>query len=173
MLHAPIANSYWLLEGQLLAGEYPGANDDERAREKLKAMLAAGIRSFIDLTALDDPLEPYELILKQVAANSGVEVNYSRMPIGDMSVPSHDLMRDILRTIDVEIAAGRRVYVHCWGGIGRTGTVAGCWLIQHGHDCDDVLRRIKELRAWTPHASVESPQTEDQREFVRSWRSDK
>jgi len=173
MPDAPIANSYWLLEGQLLAGEYPGANDDERAREKLNAMLAAGIRSFIDLTAPDDPLAPYELLLKQVASNSGVDVHYSRMPIGDMSVPSHEMMRDILRTIDVEIAAGRRVYVHCWGGIGRTGTVAGCWLVQQGHDRDDVLRRIKELRARTPDAGVESPQTEDQREFVRSWRSDK
>ena len=28
---------------------------------------------------------------------------------------------------------GRKAYVHCWGGVGRTGIVAGCYLIEHGH----------------------------------------
>lgn len=30
------------------------------------------------------------------------------------------------------LAAGQTVYVHCYGGIGRTGTVVGCWLVRHG-----------------------------------------
>ena len=27
---------------------------------------------------------------------------------------------------------GRKVYVHCWGGVGRTGTVVGCYLVRQG-----------------------------------------
>jgi len=61
------------------------------------------------------------------------------------------------------------VYVHCWGGIGRTGTVAGCWLIEQGHSCDEAFARIKELRAPTPDGQIESPQTAAQRAFVRGW----
>lgn len=32
----------------------------------------------------------------------------------------------ILDAIDARLEAGKSVYVHCWGGIGRTDTVAGC-----------------------------------------------
>ena|SRR6266545_6295211 len=171
MNDTPIPDSYWLVDGQLLAGGYPGAFDDTRAREKIEAILSAGIRSFIDLTDTVDPLKPYEPILNELAASMGIDVSYRRMPIMDMSIPTPELMADILNTIETEIGEGRPVYFHCWGGIGRTGTVAGCWLVEQGHTCEDALKRIRELRATTPDRSMESPQTEDQRAFVRGWRS--
>ena len=170
MVETPIPASYWLIEGQLLAGEYPGAHYETTTRRKIEAILTAGIRSFIDLTDPVDPLKPYEPILNELAASMGIDVSYRRMPITDMSTPTTEVMADILSTIETEIAAGRPVYFHCWGGIGRTGTVAGCWLVQHGHTCEGALERIRELRASTPDRSVESPQTEDQRAFVRGWR---
>lgn len=166
----PIPDSYWLIEGQLLAGEYPGAPDDDEARLKLEALLAAGIRSFIDLTELADARFPYETILTEIAREMGIDIRYERHPIRDMWIPPTDVMADILATIREEIAAGRPVYFHCWGGIGRTGTVAGCWLVGQGHSCDEALDRIRELRAGTPDGWMQSPQTDLQREFVRSWR---
>ena len=165
----PIPSSYWLNEGWLLAGEYPGSADDDDARTKLDRMLAAGIRSFIDLTETSDPLNPYEDLLAEVAASRGVDVRYQRLPIRDMSIPGTDRMAEILSLIRKEIAARRPVYVHCWGGIGRTGTVAGCWLVEEGRTCDDALARIRELRAATPDGRIESPQTDAQRNFVRRW----
>ena len=173
MAAAPIRDSYWLIEGQLLAGEYPGARDQDKARQKIDAILAAGLRSFIDLTETVDPLKPYDPILQELAASMGLEVSYRRMPIRDMSIPTIEVMAEILSTIESEIAAGRPVYFHCWGGIGRTGTVAGCWLVEQGHTCDDALQRIRELRALTSGAREESPQTEHQRAFVRGWSSRK
>jgi len=56
----PIADSYWLVDARLLAGEYPGATTPERARQKIDAFVAAGIRTFIDLTETRDRLEPYD-----------------------------------------------------------------------------------------------------------------
>ena len=173
MTDTPIPDSYWLLEDRLLAGEYPGASDENRARRKIEAILKAGIRSFIDLTETVDPLEPYEPILHERAASMGLEVSYRRMPIRDMSIPTMELMDEILSTIETDIGEGRPVYFHCWGGIGRTGTVAGCWLVQQGPTCEDALKRLRELRATTPDRSMESPQTEAQRAFVRGWRSRK
>ncbi|NJN80266.1 MAG: hypothetical protein HC797_07245 [Anaerolineales bacterium] len=41
-------------------------------------------------------------------------------------------MKNILDTIDNEIENGNPVYVHCWGGVGRTGITAACYLIRHG-----------------------------------------
>ena len=37
-------------------------------------------------------------------------------------------MGDVLTLIEEALVRGA-VYVHCWGGIGRTGTVVGCWLV--------------------------------------------
>lgn len=166
----PIPDSYWLVDGQLLAGEYPGAAQERRAREKLETILAAGIRSFIDLTETIDGLAPYEGTLRAIAREQGIHVRYQHLSIVDMSIPTSERMQEILDRIGSEIAAGRPVYFHCWGGIGRTGTVAGCWLVTEGRGCDDALEWIRELRALTPDGWKESPQTEEQISFVRAWK---
>ena len=171
-LPTPIPDSYWLIAGQLLAGEYPGAYDEDDAKERLRRMLDAGIRSFVDLTETTDPLEPYEHLLRDVASEMGLDVRYVRLPIRDMWIPETGRMVEILDTIRSEIAAGRPIYVHCWGGIGRTGTVAACWLKEEGYTCEDAFARISELRCGTPDAWKESPQTDTHRSFVRDWRRD-
>ena len=165
----PIRSSYWLLDGQLLAGEYPASSTPEETRPKLEDILNAGIRSFVDLTFASEGLPPYELVLRQLAEEKQIEVGYHRFSIKDHDVPATTLMQDVLRTIREEIAAGRPVYVHCWGGIGRTGTVAGCWLVEDGYSCDDALSRIAELRQGTPDRYARSPETEVQVTFVRNW----
>jgi protein tyrosine/serine phosphatase len=169
MKAAPIPGSYWLIDGKLLAGEYPGSFDEKAAAKKLRKILDAGIRSFIDLTQPTDPLEPYDGLLKAIAAVRDIEVRYRRIPIRDMSVPTVEVMADILTAIESELGARRPVYFHCWGGIGRTGTVAGCWLVEQGLPCDQALIRIRQLRVLTPDSWQDSPQTPGQRSFVRAW----
>src|SRR5688572_20285195 len=55
----PHLNSYWVRPGLLLAGEYPGAFDEAWARRKIRRMLEAGIRVFVDLTE-EGELAPYD-----------------------------------------------------------------------------------------------------------------
>ena len=166
----PIDDSYWLIEGQLMAGDYPGAPTEKEARVKLAGLLEIGIRSFIDLTETADPLDPYEDLLEEIAEDKGIDVVYKRIPIRDMSIPTKERMAEILDRITSEMDAGRPVFFHCWGGIGRTGTVSGCWLVEKGHACDDALAQIKKLREPTPDYWKSSPQTEEQREFIRGWK---
>ena len=169
MRAGPIRNSYWLAEGELLAGGYPGSSDPATARQNLEAIVDAGIRSFIDLTEPHE-VPPYDRWLADIARDKNVDLSYERLRIRNLDVPTLELMDTILDTIRAQVAAGRPVYVHCWGGIGRTGTVAGCWLVDQGHACDVAFERIRMLRAHTPEAWKESPETEDQRAFVRDWR---
>ena len=167
---APTRSSYWLLEGQLLAGGYPGSFSPEVSRRRLSAMVDAGIRSFVDLTSEHDGLEPYEPVLKQLAAEKDLDLRYWRFAVQDLGIPTAALMTEVLDTIRAEMAANRPVYFHCWGGIGRTGTVAGCWLVEEGYPCDDALQWIATLREGTPDAYMRSPDTDEQVAFVREWK---
>jgi len=79
----PIPDSYWLIEGQLLAGEYPGAPRDDEARRKLEAILRAGVRSFIDLTEMNDPLEPCEVPAPRPARAPPLSFDTRARHVGD------------------------------------------------------------------------------------------
>ena len=170
MIPTPIRDSYWVTDGQFLAGEYPGAPDSTRARKKLEAFIRCGIRTFIDLTEERDGLEPYDLALTELAQQEGLELRYRRHGVRDMGLPADGVMSAVLRLIASEIAEGRPVYVHCWGGIGRTGTVVGGWLVEQGMPPGDALVRIATLRARVADRDVPSPQTGQQCDFVRAWR---
>ena len=167
----PIADSYWVTPGLLLAGEYPGARDEAEARRKLGVLLDAGVRHFVDLTEAGEyNLRPYSPLVQQLAAEHGAEVTHSRLSIPDMGTPDRSRMLVILDAIDTALDAGRPVYVHCFGGIGRTGTVVGCYLVRRGADAEAALAEIEQRRRGTPDGYRQSPETVEQRRFVRSWR---
>ena len=165
----PIPDSYWLIPGQFLAGEYPGTYNEADTREKLAKFLDVGIRTFINLTEARE-LSGYEEILRDLSAERGIETVHVRQSIRDYDTPRERAqMIEILATIRGEIEAGRAVYVHCWGGIGRTGTVVGCWLVEQGLTGDEALSRIAELRRGIPDERIRSPESDEQCRYVREW----
>jgi hypothetical protein len=147
----PHENCYWVQPGRLLAGEYPSGPSEEMALQKLDRLLDHGIDCFIDLTHPGELL-PYEPVLRELATARGLPVDYLRIPIRDFGVPDEpSQMVAILDALDAALAAGRRPYVHCWGGVGRTGTVVGCHVARHGFPGDAALARLAEL--WPQMAS--------------------
>lgn len=168
----PIPESYWVLPGQLLAGEYPTSSySQERARERIAAFLREGFDSFIDLTSPGE-ISPYEELLKQEAAEYGKTVEYQRFPIGDYGLPDHEQMKAILDHIEQTVAQKRKTYLHCQGGIGRTGTVVGCYLVRQGLDGQQALEQLAEWWRSVPKSAFHphSPETQKQEDFVRNWR---
>ena len=170
-MRGPIPNSYQLLDGRLIAGEYPGDRNDAPARAKLGALLDAGVTTFIDLTEPHE-LAPYERLVVEMARARGKDVKYHRVSIQDISVPkSATVMHEILDEIDAALNAGGVVYVHCWGGVGRTGTVVGCHLVRRGMTGDEALARVAELfRNMEKYPRRRrSPETDEQESYVRAW----
>ncbi|MGE0128530.1 MAG: hypothetical protein AB7U82_10655 [Blastocatellales bacterium] len=171
MRNTPIPDSYWLVPGKLLAGEYPGAKTEDEARRKLRAFLDAGVTFFLDLTEEDEGLEPYAPLLLQEAEKSNLAIAHKRLAIPDLSVPSSELMREIQQVIVSALDARHIVYMHCWGGIGRTGTVVGCYLVEQEMSGAEALAEIRRLRRGIPDGWRKSPETQTQEDFVKSWRS--
>jgi protein-tyrosine phosphatase len=158
----PIPDSYWIEPGRLCAGEYPSTRDPAEAAEKLRRLRVAGIDTFIDLTEEGEyGLAPYAQHL------DGLE--HQRLSIPDLGVPTIERMGEILDVIDTALSRGRTVYVHCYGGVGRTGTVIACHLVRHGVTADQALGLVAEWRRGTPDGHRESPETPEQRRFVGDW----
>ena len=167
----PHDNCYWLLPGALLAGQHPGLADSVAQRAAVGALLDAGIRQWLDLTTQDEPLPDYRAALVNCAASRGLEVQVHRLSIIDFSVPRPALMRRILDTLHAALQAKQPTYLHCHGGIGRTGTVVGCCLIEHGYKPAQALTllarkwQVMEKRVRSPA----SPETDEQRNFILNW----
>jgi hypothetical protein len=164
----PDPNTYWVVPGKLLAGEYPGARDSEDARSRLTEFLAAGVRHFIDLTEVGE-LEPYaELLMKE----AGSRTTYERFPIHDVSVPEEPrTVAEIIAAIDRAMVEGGITYVHCWGGVGRTGLAVACWLQERGQTPDEALTDL--ANKWRSCAKSQrmpnSPETPEQVRWVKEW----
>jgi protein tyrosine phosphatase (PTP) superfamily phosphohydrolase (DUF442 family) len=173
----PFDRSYWVLPNRLLAGFYPGAPSDEEAEQKLGALLDAGIHCVINLVEEDEmdwedqPLRSYSGLLMGLAAERNIEVTYQHLPVRDVDVPSEASMQSILDAIDSALEHGQAVYVHCWGGRGRAGTVVGCYLVRHGiAPGDQALEQIAFLRRNEGTVNQPSPETENQCDMVRGWK---
>jgi len=168
---APLPNSYWVEPDRILAGEHPSAAGLDATAKRLRRLFDAGIDCFIDLTESGET-DSYDQLLS--APPAGREALYLRKPIRDHGVPdSAERMHEILEALDGALAEGRRVYLHCRAGIGRTNVVAGCWIANQGGGGDAALERLNLL--WRASARSRSwpivPETEEQAEFVRGWRA--
>ncbi len=166
---------HYPIQQGLYGGEYPGHRRPEIAQARLWNLVEKGVRTFLDLTGPGDDLVRYQRLLMEVEQESGARLQHISMPIPDLGVPDSEAkMREIIQAIRRALAKRPAVYVHCWGGIGRTGTVVGCWLRECGHGPEDALRRVQELYSSNMakvDLHLESPQTEGQREYIRRWQA--
>ena len=165
---------YPIEKGQLYAGEYPGAREPAGARARLLRLVEIGIRTFVDLTGPADYMASYEGLLAELEEEAGEPLRRISMPIADMGIPeASETMQAILRAIRESSSQAPAVYVHCWGGIGRTGIVVGCWLRDSGHDPQSALAQVQHLySSHMPKVRIypESPQTLAQKDYIRHWK---
>jgi len=156
---------------RLLAGEHPSGPTGLATLDRLQRLLDAGIDCFIDLTEPGE-FDAYENLLPGSYSRSAAI--YLRKPIRDHGLPEYtEQMEEILDELDTALAEGRRIYLHCRAGIGRTNLVTGCWLASGGLTGEEALQRLNELWRECTRSEIwpSVPETQAQCDYVRNWRS--
>lgn len=164
--HDAFLHAWWVEPDRLLAGEYPGHTDAVRARHKVDLLVDAGIRTFVDLTTPADRLDPYEPVIAAAAAARQLDLRHASFPIPDLGVIDDNAYDAITAEIEHELERGG-VYVHCWGGIGRTGTVVGCVLADEGLTYDEIVTRLEALRLGSRKENRQAPEMPTQHELIK------
>jgi protein-tyrosine phosphatase len=168
----PNSCTYWVTDS-VMAGEFPTTyGTEQESRAKIRRYLESGITTFVDLTEKGERPD-YTQWLQQEADKLGIagKVQHIQLPIGDFGTPTRQRMKETLDVIDTAIAENGKVYVHCRGGIGRTGTTVGCYLVRHGLGGSDALDHVNRLFQYSDRSkeSYYSPETPKQMDFVRQW----
>ena len=159
-------HAWWVEPGRILAGEYPGSPDSEHHEFKLTALADAGIDTIIDLTRDVEGLASYGTHWAELGDRRGRNLKRIHHPIVDCDVTTPEGYDAIVADMERELAAGRGVFVHCWGGVGRTGTVVGCWHVARGTTADEALAKIAAARQGTRKAVRESPEMPSQVDMI-------
>jgi hypothetical protein len=176
MIPLPFSRSYWVIPGRFLAGCYPGGREPADAAVKIRALFDTGVTLCVSLMFADErdhtgsPFNDYCAPILALAQARGRRMRCLRYPIVDGSITTVENMAVILDAIAAELDAGGVVYVHCWGGRGRTGTVVACWLIRNGIATGETaVDWLQGLVAHNHAAFHPTPENQRQRAFVRNF----
>ena len=161
-MQAPSAS--YPVEPGIWAGSHIGTASHEQTVSLIGWLQMQGIQCIIDVSSPDDHLPAYDTLLAQHAPGI-VCFNY---PIRDGFVPSAALMVAILDTVAAYRTQDKNIYIHCWGGVGRTGMVVACWYMRRGMNATGGVRLLNEIRQIAGLKRT-SPDFHAQIEFVNHW----
>jgi protein-tyrosine phosphatase len=143
---------------------YTGLTYARDLAHDLEELRASGVRLLL-LLVEDEELRRWgDPGIVDVARRHGITVH--RHPLPDGSAPaSTEEMRSLLDALRVE-RTRRDAAVACMGGVGRTGTVAACALVEGGMAPHAAIRFVRRLR------HPDAVETKEQRAFVARYAHD-
>ena len=159
----------WVVTDLLGAGRLgltlcPGRRDRGRdLGEDLGQLVGDGVERLLCLLTDSELAWAGVTSLGTDAEAAGIE--YRRSPIPDQGVPDMDEAVDLVRWCRAALARGARVVVTCMGGLGRSGTLAACVLVDADASPEAAVALVRAARG--PRAL----ETAGQEEFVYSFAS--
>ena len=161
-IDTPIRNSY-KVDDRIYAGEYPATANEKLGRRDIDRFINFGITHFIDLTESGELL-PYTQWLHK-------EQTHIRFAIRDCGIPTTEKTAQLIKTITTILKEKEnKIYIHCRGGIGRTGTIAACYyatFLKEYHPVIDLLTR--QYSQCPKSAYRSSPETLEQKRFIMQY----
>ncbi len=124
----------------------------EQYRQRGKKILnAAGVTATVNMRIEFDD-----------AAHGLTLAYHCHLPTVDDTPPTLEALRKGVAFIAAMHREGRRVYIHCAGGLGRAPTMACAYLISKGHTPEEALALIKRTR---PFARLQPSQAKQLQAF--------
>ncbi len=162
----PTGYSY-RVDDNVWAGEYPVWEWEQGARmRQLRLFTNFGINYFLDLTE-NGEMPPYAPLLPD-------NIGRCSSPIPNGSVPnSVGRVVEMFRSIDKVLSANpdTKMYIHCMGGVGRTGMIVACYYIYFkGMSAEEALAEMR--RRFAAHgrsAWMTAPETQAQIDFIHTF----
>jgi hypothetical protein len=108
---------------------------------------------------------PVTVLAEELRAH-GVE--WRHLPICDLGAPDERFEAvwvDLWPRLDLLLQQRGRVFIHCYAGLGRTGTVAALILMQYGFSARDAMRQVRTARPG-------SVQSLEQEHYLSKFKSD-
>lgn len=143
----------------------PGRIDRKRnLNQDLKEIKENGFSGVVTLITNQELAEYGVPDLVSQYKELGLDVCHISVP--DQGIPTKEEMNRVCNWIDHEIADDKKVLLHCVGGLGRTGTVAACYLKQFkGFDTQEAIQLVRSSR------SPRAIETKVQEDFVDEYAS--
>jgi atypical dual specificity phosphatase len=92
------------------------------------------------------------------------------LPVRDFTAPTPEQLGRGVQAIEQALADGRRVAVHCGGGIGRTGTLLACYLVRQGASAADAIAQVRAVRPGSVETRTQVAAVEAYAASVKSLR---
>lgn len=106
-----------------------------------------GIEAIVSLTEL--PLH------KTLIEEFGFE--YKHIPIVDLTPPTQEQIEEFVTFVNNLTSSKKKIVVHCDAGIGRTGTMLACYLVNKGCSAKKAITEVRKKRP----GSIETMEQED------------
>ncbi len=129
-----LGNFSFVIDGLLAGSALPGSFGD--LMEDLKEAKQNGITTVVSLT--ETPLPQ--------AFMEEARLSYTHIPIDDFTPPSISQVDQFVQIVDEVEEKGGAVLVHCFAGVGRTGTMAAAYLIKKGSSADEAVSTVRQRR---------------------------
>lgn len=165
-MYKPIEYSYQVSRS-VFAGEHPLFDIYKSSiKGNIPTLLKFGITVFLDLT------QSYEV--PEYASFLPSDVQRISFPIRNCDVSSSvESVMDLFRRLEqlMHEQPHARFYIHCHGGVGRTGTIVACYYIYFEHlSFDEALDKMRRQYAQSPRSKfMNAPETKRQIEYVKEF----
>ena len=156
--------------GGLLIGDYPYPSEEYRPRH-LDKLLDEGVSVWISLVE-DSETVKYGDYQELVTQHSSTKHEFIKCPMPDRGIGRDSEMYKAVSVAFNRVNKGKIVYVHCWGGHGRSGVFSSCFLmLYYGWDSEKAIDRNHLLHATRKyHPKKPTPQGVRQYSQIRRYR---